>query len=73
MTSEQLERGYCELVRAVRKAVSAIVVKLGPYFTSMANFVKQLSDAGADGVVIFNRFYQPDFDLRNWKSPLTSC
>ena len=64
VTSEQLEKGYCELVRAVRKAVKIPVsVKLGPYFTSMASFVKQLSEAGADGVVIFNRFYQPDFDL----------
>jgi dihydroorotate dehydrogenase (fumarate) len=63
-TAEQLEHGYCELVRAVRKAVKIPVsVKLGPYFTSIANFVKQLSEAGADGVVIFNRFYQPDFDL----------
>ena len=64
VTSEQLERGYCELVRAVRKAVKIpIAVKLGPYFTSMANFAKCLSEAGADGIVIFNRFYQPDFDL----------
>ena len=38
-------------------------MKLGPYFTSCANFAKRLSEAGADGVVIFNRFYQPDFDL----------
>ena len=64
VTAEQLEHGYCELVRAVRKAVKIPVsVKLGPYFTSPANFVKQLSGAGADGVVIFNRFYQPDFDI----------
>ncbi len=40
-----------------------ISVKLGPYFTSFANFAKKLAEAGADGVVIFNRFYQPDFDL----------
>ena len=64
ITSEQLEHGYCELVRAVRKAVKIpISVKVGPYFTSMANFAKKLAEAGADGIVIFNRFYQPDFDL----------
>jgi dihydroorotate dehydrogenase (fumarate) len=40
-----------------------IAVKLGPYFTSCANFARKLSKAGADGIVIFNRFYQPDFDL----------
>ena len=51
-------------MRAIRKSVRIpISVKLGPYFTSCANFAKRLSEAGADGIVIFNRFYQPDFDL----------
>jgi dihydroorotate dehydrogenase (fumarate) len=63
-TSERLENRYCDLVRAIRKSVRIpIAVKLGPYFTSCANFAMRLSEAGADGVVIFNRFYQPDFDL----------
>ena len=74
ITAEQLELGYCELVRAVRKAIKIpISVKLGPYFTSPANFVKKLSEAGADGVVIFNRFYQPDFDVGSWRSRPTWC
>ena len=64
ISAQQLEDGYCELVRAIRKSVRIpISVKLGPYFTSCANFAKRLSEAGADGIVIFNRFYQPDFDL----------
>jgi dihydroorotate dehydrogenase (fumarate) len=64
LSSEQLEASYVELVRAVRKSVRIpISVKVGPYFTSLAHFAKRLSEAGADGLVIFNRFYQPDFDL----------
>ncbi len=64
ITAEQLENRYCDLVRSVRKSVRIpIAVKLGPYFTSCANFARRLSEAGADGIVIFNRFYQPDFDL----------
>jgi len=64
VTAEQLEVRYCDLVRTVRKNVRIpIAVKLGPYFTSCANFARKLSEAGADGIVIFNRFYEPDFDL----------
>src|SRR5271157_5646665 len=64
ITAEQLENRYCDLVRAIRKNVHIpIAVKLGPYFTSCANFARKLSEAGADGIVIFNRFYQPDFDI----------
>jgi dihydroorotate dehydrogenase (fumarate) len=64
VTAEQLENRYCDLLRSIRKSVRIpIAVKLGPYFTSCANFVRKLSEAGADGIVIFNRFYQPDFDL----------
>ena len=64
LSASDLETRYCNIVRAIRKSVRIpIAVKLGPYFTSCANFAKRLSDAGADGIVIFNRFYQPDFDL----------
>jgi dihydroorotate dehydrogenase (fumarate) len=64
LTAEELETRYCNIVKAIRKSVRIpISVKVGPYFTSFANFAKKLSEAGADGVVIFNRFYQPDFDL----------
>jgi dihydroorotate dehydrogenase (fumarate) len=61
---EQVERQYVELVQAVRKEVQIpVAVKLGPYFSSMANMAKKLDAAGASGLVLFNRFYQPDFDL----------
>jgi dihydroorotate dehydrogenase (fumarate) len=64
VSAEQLEDRYCELVRSILKNVRIpIAVKLGPYFTSCANFAHKLSEAGADGIVIFNRFYQPDFNL----------
>jgi len=64
ISAQQLEDGYVELVRAIRKQVRIpIAVKVGPYFTSLANFASRISEAGADGIVIFNRFYQPDFDL----------
>ncbi len=59
-----MERKYCDLVREVKAAVHIpVAVKLGPYFSSLANMAKRLESAGADGLVLFNRFYQPDFDL----------
>ncbi|MCU1232771.1 MAG: dihydroorotate dehydrogenase [Candidatus Solibacter sp.] len=59
-----VERKYVDLVQAVRKEVTIpVAVKLGPYFSSMANMAKKLDAAGADGLVLFNRFYQPDYDL----------
>ncbi len=64
VTGEQVERKYCELVREVKSAVHIpVAVKLGPYFSSLVNMAKRLEGAGADGLVLFNRFYQPDFDL----------
>ncbi|HKT46077.1 MAG TPA: dihydroorotate dehydrogenase-like protein [Candidatus Acidoferrales bacterium] len=62
-TSVEVEGGYCELVERVKGAVRVpIAVKLSPFFSSMANMARRLSEAGADGLVLFNRFYQPDFD-----------
>jgi dihydroorotate dehydrogenase (fumarate) len=64
VTSTEVEAGYVELVKAVKEAVTIpVAVKLGPYFSSMANVAKQIDAAGADALVLFNRFYQPDFDL----------
>jgi dihydroorotate dehydrogenase (fumarate) len=63
-TGEQVERNYCDLVRAVKSAIHIpVAVKLGPYFSAPVNMAKRLEAAGADGLVLFNRFYQPDFDL----------
>jgi dihydroorotate dehydrogenase (fumarate) len=64
ITGDQVERTYIDLVEAVKAEVSIpVAVKLGPYFSSMANMAKRLDAAGANGLVLFNRFYQPDYDL----------
>ena len=53
-----------DIVKAVKGEVSIpVAVKLSPFFSNMANMAKQLDDAGADALVLFNRFYQPDIDL----------
>ncbi|MGD0516240.1 MAG: dihydroorotate dehydrogenase-like protein [Thermoguttaceae bacterium] len=64
MTGKEVESRYLELVATVKQSVSIpLAVKVGPYFSAMANMAKRLSDAGADGLVLFNRFLQPDIDL----------
>jgi dihydroorotate dehydrogenase (fumarate) len=64
MTSTEVERTYCELVREVTSSVKIpVAVKVSPYFTAMANMAGRLEHAGAKALVLFNRFYQPDFDL----------
>ena len=65
-TSQEIEQSYCELVRDVKQQVRIpVAVKLSPHFTAIANMCKQLDLAGADALVMFNRFYQPDFDLES--------
>jgi len=70
VAAEMLESGvgvearYFSLLRELRSVVSIpIVMKLSPFFSSLPHFVKQLELAGAQGVALFNRFYQPDIDL----------
>src|SRR5579883_2807690 len=64
LTSAELENAYVELVREVRASIKIpIAVKLSPFFTSLPNMAKRFVEAGANGLVLFNRFYQPDFDL----------
>jgi dihydroorotate dehydrogenase (fumarate) len=64
VTAAEIEERCLDLVRQVRNDVSIpLAVKLGPYFTALANFASRLEEAGADGVVLFNRFLQPDIDL----------
>jgi len=59
-----LEKGYVDIVRSVKSAVKIPVsAKLTPFFTSMANMAKRFDEAGVDGLVLFNRFYQPDINL----------
>ncbi len=66
ITGDALEAEYLKLIHNIRKQVQIpLAVKLSPFFTSLPNFVKKLSETGVNGVVLFNRFYQPDFDLEN--------
>jgi len=63
-TSADVERRYLDLVAAVRAVVSVpLAVKLGPWYTSLPHFAAELEATGVDGLVLFNRFYQPDIDL----------
>jgi dihydroorotate dehydrogenase (fumarate) len=64
LSGSDVERRYLDLVRAVRHAIGIpLAVKLSPYFSSVANLSRQLVEAGAQALVLFNRFYQPDLDL----------
>lgn len=66
LTSADLEDSYITLVKDVRAQIKIpLAVKLSPYFTAMPNLAKRLVKAGANGLVLFNRFYQPDLDLEN--------
>jgi dihydroorotate dehydrogenase (fumarate) len=62
--SADIERQYLEIVEAVKSVVSIpVAVKVSPFFSNMANMAKRFDDAGADALVLFNRFYQPDINL----------
>ena len=64
LTSQELEQNYVDLVKVVRSQVKIpVAVKLSPFFTALPNLAKQLVAAGADGLVLFNRFIQPDLDI----------
>ena len=64
LTSSKLEDNYVKLVSDVRAEIDIpLAVKLSPFFTALPNMARRLVDAGANGLVLFNRFYQPDIDL----------
>ena len=64
LRAEEIEDAQVELVAAVKTSISIpLAVKLSPFYTSLPHFVHGLVQAGADGIVLFNRFYQPDFDI----------
>ena len=64
LTAEDIEKNYVEIVRAVKSTITIpVAVKLSPFFSNMANMAQRLDAAGADALVLFNRFYQPDIDL----------
>lgn len=65
-SAAQVEDRLVATVKAVRSAVKVpMAVKLSPYFTAFANLAKRLEDTGANGLVVFNRFFQPDVDVEN--------
>ncbi len=64
LTAEDIETTYLDILRAVKATVTLpVAVKLSPFFSNMANMAHRLDAAGADALVLFNRFYQPDIDL----------
>jgi dihydroorotate dehydrogenase (fumarate) len=66
LTGADVETRYLEIVSQVKRAVSIpVAVKMSPFFSNFANMAKQLVEKGANGLVLFNRFYQPDIDLES--------
>ncbi|MDH4279398.1 MAG: dihydroorotate dehydrogenase-like protein [Acidimicrobiia bacterium] len=66
-TAAEVEDRYLRLVEKVRSEISIpLAVKIGPFFSSPGNMARRLASAGADGLVLFNRFYQPDIDLETF-------
>ncbi len=64
ITSSEIETMYVNVLKEVKSNIKIpVAVKLSPFFTSMSNMAHRLDNAGADALVLFNRFYQPDFDL----------
>lgn len=64
LTGQEVEDRYLEVLHAVKQAIKVpVAMKLSPFFSSMAHMAKRLDTAGANGLVLFNRFYQPDIDL----------
>ena len=66
LTGGLVEQMYVDVLKAVKAEVTIpVAIKLSPFFSSMANMAKRFDEAGANALVLFNRFYQPDFDLDN--------
>jgi dihydroorotate dehydrogenase (fumarate) len=69
MSGVEVESRYVDLVSNVKQSISIpLAVKIGPHFSAMANMAVRLSEAGADGLVLFNRFFQPDIDLETMEA-----
>ena len=66
LSAGEIEQSYLDILKAVKKEVTIpVAVKMSPFFTNFACMAKKLDDAGANGLVLFNRFYQPDIDLES--------
>lgn len=64
MSSSEVEHRYLNIITAIKQSVKIpVAVKLNPYFSAMGNMSLRMKNAGADALVLFNRFYQPDFDI----------
>jgi dihydroorotate dehydrogenase (fumarate) len=64
MSSSEVEHRYLNIIEAIKQTVKIpVAVKLNPYFSAMGNMSLRMKNAGADALVLFNRFYQPDFDI----------
>ncbi len=65
-TPKHVEDSYLRLIETIKESIDIpLAIKVGPYFSSTGNMARRIADAGADGLVIFNRFYQPDIDIDN--------
>lgn len=68
LSGAEVEQRYLDIIKLVKKTVSIpVAVKLNPYFSAMGHMAFQMQEAGADGLVLFNRFYQPDYDILQLK------
>ena len=68
MSSSEVEHRYLNIIESIKHSVKIpVAVKLNPYFSAMGNMAQRMKTAGADGLVLFNRFYQPDFDINKLK------
>jgi len=68
LTGVEVEQRYLDIIRLVKQTVSIpLAVKLNPYFSAMGHMALDMQEAGADGLVLFNRFYQPDYNIRELK------
>jgi dihydroorotate dehydrogenase (fumarate) len=66
LTANDVEQTYLDILKAVKNEIKIpVAVKLSPFFTNFANMAARLDEAGANGMVLFNRFYQPDVDLES--------
>ncbi len=64
LSGREVEQRYLDVLKAVKETVTCpVAVKIGPYFSAIGHMALQLDEAGADGLVLFNRFYEPDIDL----------
>src|SRR5690242_19016892 len=66
LSGSELEGMYIKLVRDVRASITIpLAIKVSPFFSSIPHMAQRFVEAGADGLVFFNRFYQPDFDIES--------